>query len=66
MGKKARIKKQRHLQQGDPSEVPPPRPIAADPTEFVRELGRQGYAIERGLEAPSVPKRDDTKGQPQV
>lgn len=66
MGKKARIKKQRHLQQGEPSEVRPPTPIASDPTEFVRELGRQGYEIERGLEAPSVPKRDDTKGQPQV
>ena len=53
MGRKAKLKKQRHQarqQKSDEANI--------DPQDFIKQMGKEGYRLEKIQRSPEVPKQD--------
>ncbi|HBQ99128.1 MULTISPECIES: hypothetical protein [unclassified Roseofilum] len=59
MGRKAKLKHQRHQPQ---TPKPQPESVPLDTTDFVQDLQQQGYQFKESVTAPEIPQ-DQIKPQ---
>ena len=53
MGRKAKLKKQRHQARQQKSNE-----ANANPQVFIKQMGKEGYRLEKIQRSPEVPKKD--------